>query len=396
MNDGAGQREKPPSEVSDEMQQRTELPLLSRLKRRAVRIITRPTIWDRAAAVVLALLIAGPMFVATGASIGDSYSALFQGSFGSFKALGNVLNRADTFILLGLAIAIGVRAGFFNIGAEGQLWLGALGATLAGLYLSGPPVVVITVALIAGAVFGAIWSLLVGLLKVFFSVDELISSLMLNFVGSLFIVYLVFGPLAAYRSGQSESIPEEYWLPLIIPGTRLHLGFLLAVAAVAVLWLVLRRTTFGYEIRMLGGNPQAARFGGVNASWIIIRVSLIGGALAGLAGANVVLGVQHILLDALSPGYGYTALAVALLGALTPIGVFFAAVLFGALQIGATNMQFVAGAPAASVGVIEGLILVFFLIGISIAGIQKRLARMLSMDLGARKALRSRDERDGG
>jgi general nucleoside transport system permease protein len=345
-------------------------------KTRLVNLVTQPGLWGRVAAVVVALIIAAPVFVATGAAPGEAYSALWEGSFGSLRAFGDVLNRADTFLLLGLGIAIAIRAGFFNVGAEGQLWVGALGGTLVAIYLSGPAALIIPLALVAGFVFGALWSLLVALLKIFFQVDELISSLMLNYVAILLIGYLTFGPIQAYRAGQTERIPTEYYLPTLIPDTRVHVGFLIGLAAVVGLWLLLYRTTFGYEIRTVGGNPDAARYAGISANKVIVRVSLIGGGLCGVAGANAILGVQHVLLSTFSTGFGYTAIAVALLGGLGPFGVLAAAVLFGALEIGASNMQYVADVPAALSGLIEGMILVLFLIGISVPAVRRRLGAL--------------------
>jgi ABC-type uncharacterized transport system permease subunit len=342
---------------------------------RLIAYVTAPTLLGRLAAVVLALLLALPVFLASGANPGEAYGALFNGSFGSLRALGDVLNRADSFLLLGLGIAICIRAGFFNVGAEGQLWLGALGGTLVGVYWDGPPMLVVVASLVAGFAFGALWSGLVAVLKIALGVDELIGSLMLNYVAILLIGYLTFGPIQAYRAGQTERLPKDHWLPILIPGTRLHAGILIGLVGVAAIWFLLNRTTFGYEIKTVGGNPQAARFAGINANRVIFRVSLLGGGLCGLAGANAILGVQHVLLDNFSTGIGYTAIAVALLGGLSPVGILAAALLFGSLEIGSSNMQYQAGVPSALGGLIEGLILVLFLIGISRMGWRPRWLR---------------------
>jgi ABC-type uncharacterized transport system permease subunit len=345
------------------------------LKARAVRTLTQSSLWSRVAAVALALALAGPIFLAIGADPGVAYRALFEGSFGSLRALGDMLNRADTFILLGLGIAIGVRAGFFNVGAEGQLWLGALGSALVAVYWNGPPVLVIAVALAAGFLFGAFWSLLVAFLKLVFGVDELIGSLMLNYVGILLIGYLTFGPIKAYRAGQTERIAEGNDLPTLIPGTRLHIGFVLSLVAIGAIWLLLSKTTLGYEIKTLGGNPDAALFAGISPRRVITRVAVIGGGLCGLAGANIVLGVQHILLSNFSPGFGYTAIAVALLGGLAPAGILVAALLFATLEIGSSTMQYVAQVPSALGGLLEGLILVLFLLSLALSGAFHRVRR---------------------
>ncbi len=359
---------------------------VSSWKARLVSSVVESTAWGRVAAVVLALLVAIPVIIAAGADPGEAYSAMFDGSLGSGRALGDVLNRADTFVLLGLGIAISIRAGFFNVGAEGQLWLGALGATIVTLYVDGPGLLVVSLALIAGFVFGALWSALVAMLKIFFRVDELIGSLMLNYIAILLIGWLTFGPMKAYRAGQTERIPANHDLPLPFePDSRLHIGFLITLVAVVGIWLLLTRTTFGYEIRTVGGNPDAARFAGIRINWLITRVALLGGGLCGLAGANAILGVQHVLLSNFSPGWGYTAIAVALLGGLMPFGVLFAGILFGVLEIGATNMQYAAGVPTSVGGLIEGLILIFFLLSIPIT-----LSRRRKSGSGRLQALRAR------
>ncbi len=339
---------------------------------RFIGAITGESLWTRVVAVLIALIITVPVIIWSGSSPVDAYQAMLSGAFGTTRAFGDVLARADTFILLGLGIAVCVRAGFFNIGAEGQLWLGALGSTLVALYWDAPGPIVIVVSLTAGFVFGALWSLLVALLKVYLRVDELISSLMLNYIAILLIGYLTFGPIKAYRAGQTERIPEDTFLPYFVPGMRLHIGFLIAVAAVIVVWIILNRTTFGYEMKTVGGNPQAARFSGISLKRVYIRVSLIGGGLCGLAGANVVLGVQHVLISNFSPGWGYTAIAVALLGGLTPIGIFFSSALFGVLEIGATSMQYRAQVPDAVGRFLEGTILIVFLMAIPVTRAVRR------------------------
>jgi len=344
-------------------------------RRRAVAALTDGGFRSRIFAVVLALLTAVPVVLAAGADPAEVYRAMLDGSFGSTLAFADVLNRADTFILLGLGIAISIRTGFFNVGAEGQLWLGALGAAIMALHLPGPGWLVLTAALVLGFVFGALWSGLVALLKIAFGVDELISSLMLNYVAILLIGYLTFGPMKAYRAGQTATF-EDVELPPIF-GNRLHAGFLLSLVAVAAVWVLLSRTRLGYEIRTLGANADAARYAGIHVNGVVMRVALIGGGLCGLAGANAVLGVQHVLLSEFSPGWGYTAIAVALLGGLGPGGVLLAAILFAALEVGATNMQFTAGVPASLGSLVEGLVLVFFLFSIplSLSWVRTRFRR---------------------
>lgn len=358
--------------VGDPAPRRPRLAVPDEVKRKIVSALTGPGLWSRVVAVVLALVAAVPVILAAGASPMEAYSAMIEGAFGSTQAFADVLNRADTFVLLGLGIAISIRTGFFNVGAEGQLWLGALGATIVALYLPGPGGLVLVVALLASFAFGALWSGLVAALKIAFGVDELISSLMLNYVAILLIGYLTFGPMKSYRAGQTDRLDVE--LPLILKD-RLHAGTLISLAAVVLVWVLLSRTRLGYEMRTLGSNPEAARYAGIRVDSVIARVSLLSGGLCGLAGANAILGIQHVLLSDFSPGWGYTAIAVALLGGLSAFGVLLASVLFGVLEIGATNMQFTAGVPASLGSLIEGLILVFFLVSIplSLSWVRRRL-----------------------
>lgn len=330
------------------------------------------TLWSRIVAVLIALLLTIPVLLWAGSDPVDAYSALFSGAFGTWRGFGDVLVRADTFILLGIGIAICVRAGFFNVGAEGQLWLGALGSTVVALYLDAPGPVVVVAALIVGFAAGAAWSALVAILKITLRVDELISSLMLNYVAILLVGYMTFGPMKAYRAGQTERIPDHAFLPTLFTGTRVHAGILIALAAVIVFWLIMRRTSFGYEIRTVGGNAAAARFAGINVNRVYLKVSLLGGGLCGLAGANTILGVQHVLLSNLSPGWGYTAIAVALLGGLTAFGILASSLLFGVLEIGSTSMQYKAGVPSSVGGFLEGLILVVFLLAIPVNRVLRR------------------------
>lgn len=289
--------------------------------------------------------------------------ALVVGSIGSFDALASgTLVRATPLILTGLAVAVAFRAGVFNIGAEGQLLTGAACAAAVGLATRGSSYGVVTIPfeLIAGAIGGAAWAAIAALLRARFRVLEVISTILLNFIALYVVSYLVRGPLQEplHIYPQSEALPAVARLPRVIVGSRLHAGFPLAVATAMILWWYVRFTAGGFRLRVVGANPDAARSaGGIDVARMTTSVFLLSGALAGLAGAIEVTGVTFALYENISPGYGYTGIAVALLARLGPLAVIASAVLFGALEAGATAMQRDAGVPSVVVSIAEAAII---------------------------------------
>ena len=297
-------------------------------------------------------------------SAADALAAFWQGSFGSADAIVSAtLVRATPLILAGLAVALAFRAGVLNLGAEGQLLAGGAAAATVGVVLL-PALGDATViaALAAGALGGAVWAAIPAALRRR-GVLEVISTLMLNFVALYAVGYLVRGPLQepTHAYPQSRTLAAGARLPLLVPGSRLHVGFALALAAAVGLWWTLRTTAAGFRLRAVGLNPAAAASAGlVDVGRVTGRAFLVSGALAGFAGAVEVTGVTFALYD-LSPGYGYTAVAVALLAGLNPLGVVATGVLFGALEAGATAVQRDAGVPAAVAGVIEAALVLVVL-----------------------------------
>lgn len=289
--------------------------------------------------------------------------ALWTGSFGSWYAFtSGTLVRAVPLMLTGLGVAVAFRAGVFNIGAEGQLLAGAVAATTVGLHGSavlGPAT--LPVALVAGAVAGAAWAGIAAVLRIRFGVLEVISTLMLNFVAADLVSYLVRGPLQEplHIYPQSSSIPAIARLPQLGPATRLHWGIVIAVILVLLVAWGMAQTAAGFRVRAVGANPFAAwATGRISVSRVATLTFLFSGLLAGLAGAIEVTGVTYALYENLSPGYGFTAIAVAILAGLQPLGVLPSALLFAGLESGATAMQRDAGVPAAWASVVEaGLIL---------------------------------------
>lgn len=317
-------------------------------------------------AVALALLIVAAFIKLIGNDPVEAYGALLRGSLGTRNGFAETLVRATPLLLAGLGTAIAFRCGLWNIGAEGQIYMGALGAALAGLYLPPMPIWLhLPIVLAAGLLFGGLWAALPGYFKATRKTNEIITTLMMNYLAIGIVGYLVSGPIKdpnlLIPQPQTATLPITARLPVLIPHTRAHFGVLLALAAAGLVYWLLWRTSLGYEIKSVGANPQAARYGGINVARNMMLAMAFSGALAGLAGAGEVAGVHGFLLDGISPGYGNLAIAVALLGGLHPVGIVVSSFLFGALMVGADAMQRATGVPSTTVYFIEGLVLIFVL-----------------------------------
>lgn len=319
-----------------------------------------------AAAVVLGLAVLALGLEAAGFDAGPALGALWLGAFGSWDAFtSTTLVRAVPLTIIGLGIAIAFRGGALNIGAEGQFYAGAIAATWVGLHIGEQPAAVAIVALLlASAAAGLIWVVVPVWLKVRFGVIEVISTLLLNFVAVSLVSLMVQGPLQEQGRiyPQSDAISEAARLPLL-PGSRLHAGFAIALAGGLILWFVFARTLWGFRLRAVGVGPRAAEVSGrIDSQRLGAVALLLSGAVAGLAGGVELSGVTYALFQNLSPGYGFTGIAVALLGGLHPIGVVVAGILFGALQAGAGAMQREAAVPAVAVYVVEAVIIIVALL----------------------------------
>lgn len=342
------------------------------LLKRAVtqRFDVREVIVVPALAVLIALVIGGLVMLATGvspAAIGASYLALFEGSVGSIYALSETLSAAVPLTLCALGLAVGFKAGLFNIGAEGQITLGGIAAVAVGFSFPGLPIYLhLPLALIAGALGGALWASIAGWLRAATGAHEVILTIMLNLTAARLLTYLLRNPPIQNPERAdpiSKSVLESARLPDILdwidPAMRLHAGFLLMLGAVIFVYWLLRRTTVGFEFRASGANADAARYAGMRAGFVIVAAMALSGALAGLAGANQVLGVLGRVSPNFSAGIGFDAIAVALLGRSHPVGVLFAGLLFGALQAGGRQMQASAGVSLDLISVIQALIIIF-------------------------------------
>ena len=317
----------------------------------------------RPAVVALAagLLLLAVGLEGAGYSAGPALAALWRGAFGSPDAIfSSLLPRAIPLIIIGLGIGLAFRAGAFNIGAEGQFYAGAIVATWVGLALGGwPRAVAVPVVLITATLAGMAWAAVPALLRVRFGVLEVISTLLLNFVAEALVSWMVVGPLQEARHvyPQSDPLPLAARLPQL-PGTRLHLGLALALLLALGLWVLGRWTLAGLRLRAVGLNPDAAEtMGGVRPLRVLALALIASGACAGLAGGSEVSGTTFALFQNLSPGYGFTGIAVALLARLHPLGIVLTGLLFAALEAGAGAMQRDAGVPAVAVYVVEAVVI---------------------------------------
>lgn len=314
------------------------------------------------AAVLLALLCGTIIIAASGVSPLEAYWAMARGAFGNRHAFTETLVKASPLLLAGLGTAIAFKANIISIGAEGQLHMGALGAAYIGLHLREIPAIIgVPATIFAGILLGSIWGGIVGFMKVKFHAYEIIVSLMLNYIAIELVGYLVSGPWKDPAGFEpfTANITIGTRLPILLPGTRLHLGILLAFISSLLLWFIFRHTVFGYQVSVLGENKNAAKASGIRINRLIILIMLISGGLSGLAGVGELAGTHHRLLHGISPGYGYTAIAITQLGQRKPIGVMVAAFLFAALVVGADGMRREMGIPVAIAKIIEGLVLVF-------------------------------------
>lgn len=315
-------------------------------------------------AVVLALLIGAVIIALAGANPLLAYQWLLYGAFGSVNSFAETLVKTTPLLLAGLGLAVAYRSSMISIGAEGQIIMGGLFATLAGLYVTGlPPVLMIPAVILAGFAGGAVWGAIPGYLKARLGVSEIINTIMLNYVALYFVNYLLDVPLREPPGyfPQSAQIVRPAWLPALIPGTRLHLGMLIGLILTVGYYILMFRLPLGYKLRAVGLNPHAARYGGINVERNLVIAMVLSGGLAGIAGASEITGIHHRLLGAFSSGYGFDAIAVALLGKLHPVGVLVAALFFGALRVGANTMQRSVQVPASLVYVIQGLVVLFVL-----------------------------------
>jgi general nucleoside transport system permease protein len=302
-----------------------------------------------------------------------AYTALAQGALGSYDSVVSTLVLTTPLLLAGLGVAIGFRAGLFNIGAQGQFLMGAIASVAVAIHVGGSPAVIaIPAALLGGMIAGAAWGFVPGLLKATSGAHEVVTTIMMNYVALAALSWLVIGPLrqAGSVSPTTPSVGAAA-LPIVLDRSG-HIGIFIALAAVPIAWFLLFRTTRGFEIRAVGANPDAARYAGIKPRRMVVLTMSIAGSLAGLAGACVILGTTHVMNTTFSTSVGFDSITVALLGRSNPIGVLAAALLFGAMRAGAGPMQISAGVPVELVDFIQALILLFLIANVLL----RRLLRL--------------------
>lgn len=322
-------------------------------------------------ATLAALAVGAVMLILLGENPLAAYSALMEGALGSTNALADTLVKATPLLLVAVGICIAFRGGVLNIGGEGQLVVGALASTLVGLtFPDAAGLVVIPLALLCGFLAGAVWGAIPGLLKAYFNVNEILSTIMMNAIAVQGMNYLLREPMidpvqleSASRIPQTARLAIAFDLPRLIP-TRLHLGTGLAILAAILVYIFLWRTVIGYRIRAVGLNPHASRYAGINVPRYIVLALLLSGAFAGLAGAVQVYGLHHrMFTDGSATGFtgsaGFNGIVVALFGNLHPLGAIPASFLFGALLVGANKLQRVMQVPSAFIIGLNGLVVVF-------------------------------------
>lgn len=312
------------------------------------------------------LILGAALLIISGVNPLTTYTAMFRGAFGSWYNFTETLVKAIPLMLTGLGVAIAFQMRFWNIGAEGQLTLGGVAAAWVALFWAQglPTWSLLPMSLIVGIAAGALWAGLPAALKAYLDVDETLTTLMLNYVAILFSTNLYNGPWrdpGGYGFPGTAQFPEAAWLPRL--SGRVHLGIIFALILAAALWFVLKRTRWGFELRIIGENQTAARYLGINIPHNIVLALLLSGALSGLAGACEVLGISRRLQQGLSIGYGYTAIIVAWMAQLNPLAVIFVAILMAALLVGGDQVQMMMGLPAAVGRVLQGLILIPMLAG---------------------------------
>ncbi len=316
-------------------------------------------------AVVLTILAGFLLFALMGYDPFSTLYHFFISPISTRYGIAELIVKATPLVLIGVGLSIGFRAGVWNIGAEGQLTLGAIfGGGLAIWFHESESLLLLPAMLLMGAIGGAFWAAIPAFLKTRFNVNEILTSLMLTYVATLLLSALVHGPWRdpdGYNFPESRLFPDAGIMPILLDGTRLHLGAVLALVAVGAAWFMLSRTLLGFQVKVVGSAPRAARFAGFSSKRMVWFCMLLAGGLSGLAGLGEVAGPIGQLVPQISPGYGFTAIIVAFLGRLHPLGVLFAGLLMALSYLGGENAQIAVGLPTAATGVFQGMLLFFVL-----------------------------------
>lgn len=295
------------------------------------------------------------LLILTKVDIGAALAGLWQGSLGSQAGIGAMLVRSTPIALIAVGVSIALRAGIFNVGAEGQLYVGALAATFVALNIPGPAILNISVSLLAASLAGAVWIALPAILKLRLKIDEIITTVMMSYIGIQLVSYFISGPLKESGALFPVSAEVPYTLPILIPHTSASISFVIAVVIAVIVAIVISWTRAGLMLRAVGANPIAARYAAVADQQVLFRSMLWSGALCGLTGGLEILGFQHRLQDGFSPGFGMQGLVAAFLAGGSPIAAVVFSLVLGGLQSGGEELQRQAGVPIAFVFIVQGL-----------------------------------------
>ena len=317
------------------------------------------------AMVAAALLVGAVLVMISGNNPLEAYSTLLSGAFSSKQRVSELFVKLVPVMIMGLGISVAYRAQLWNIGAEGQFIIGSIAATAVGLYVKLPPVLLAPLTLLAAIAAAGGWALLAGFLKVRFHANEVITTLMLNYIADYFLDFLVYGPMMdpAGQLPQSALVAEGLRIKAIFPGLRVHYGLAIMVV-VFILTVLLWRSTLGYRINLIGQGERVSTYAGVNVKRTILLTMFISGAVAGVAGWIETFGLQYRIMENMAGSYGNIATVVALLGALHPYGIAVASFFFSILLVGGASMQRMTNVPYSIVDVIQGLIIIFVIAGI--------------------------------
>ncbi len=350
---------------------------------------------------IVGILVSSLLLLAWGSSPLKAFEGLYIGSFGSLGAISNTLIKAIPLIIGGLAVIISYKSGIFNVGVEGQLFFGAMGGSIIAtmpMFQGLPAIISIPLSIVVAMMFGAILAFIPGYLKAYRGINEVVVTMLLNYIIIFFLSQQVqpggFLHEPGVNANQSSPVHEAMRLPLLFDGVlkKVHIGLLVALVLVAVVWFVMSRTSIGFKMKAIGMNPKAAEYAGMNMSWIQTNVMVVSGAMAGLAGAIEILGYHHRLLENFSIGIGYNAIAVALLANLSPVGVILSAIFFGALQAGNNTMQIIAEVPESFTRMVQGIVVFFVITG---AVLPKIISKKMLMKKLAHEALEENCAKEG-
>jgi len=333
-------------------------------------------------AVLAALLVGSVLIWIAGSDPIQAYGALFHGAFFEYHGFATTLVKMSPMIFAGLAFSVTLRSGIFNIGLGGQIYIGALFTTVVALYAPEMPSWIhILLCALAGAIGGALWTLLPAILKAYYRLNELIITLLMNYVASNVVSYFVSGPMMEEGAPYpySPEIPERLFLPFILPGTDAHIGALIAIIFAILIFALFQRTSFGFSLITVGHNLDAAQYAGMSVQRLILLCFMISGALAGLAGTFDILGLKYRLFHLFAGGYGFDGVVVAFLASANPLFIIIASMFLGGLRSGANVMQRVVGVETTVVEAIQGLVIIFVAISLRFSFDRTYWARVLSV-----------------